>query len=72
MIYTRITSYFPDGRFTTCEHLYLGNSHTDAILRFRKEYPEHKDCIVIAETYDSDDKKNKSHFAACVRCGCVH
>jgi hypothetical protein len=27
---------------------------------------------VVAEYYDSDDKKNASHFAACIRCGCVH
>ena len=72
MIYTRIRSYFPDGKFTGCEHLYSGDSHTDAIIRFRKAYPEHKDCIVIAETYDSENEKHKEHFAACVRCGCVH
>ena len=71
MIYTRIRSY-KDNQFTGCEHLYLGDSHVNALTAFRMAYPEHKDCILIAENYDSDDPKNAAHFAACVRCGCVH
>ena len=30
--------------------------------RFRKEYPEHKDCILIAETIDNKEPKYKEYF----------
>lgn len=71
MKYVRIRSYY-NGEFTSCEHLYTGTNQVDAIARFRKEYPEHDNCILIAEAYDSEKPENKSHFAACVNCGCVH
>ena len=71
MIYIRIKSYL-NGQFTNCEHLYLGNNQVKALERFRKEYPEHRNCILIAETYDSEAEKNKEHFNVCLRCGCVH
>lgn len=70
MKYTRVTSYYQDGRFTTCEHLYLGSDQQKALERFRAEYPAHSNCIIVAEPYESDE--NKEHFAACLRCGCVH
>lgn len=69
MLY-RITSYYPDGRFTTCEHIYLAGDSSAALSRFRREYPEHDACIVLAEEYDPNS--NPEHFAACLRCGCVH
>ena len=72
MEFVRIRTYFTGGKFTGCEHLYLGNSQTKAIEKFRREYPEHNECIVVAETYNSEDQKNKEHFEACSRCGCVH
>lgn len=71
MLYTRIKSY-QNGVFTNCEHLYLGSNQSTALERFRSEYPEHKDCILIAESYDSEEECNKEHFKACLRCGCVH
>lgn len=70
MKYIRITSH-KDGRLLA-EHLYFTDSQVKAIERFRKEYPEHHDCIVVAENYESDDPKHKEHFNACLRCGCVH
>ena len=70
MKFIRITSHRE--RELLAEHLYLTDSHVKAIERFRKEYPEHKDCIVIAEDYDSDDPKNEEHFRICMNCGCVH
>ena len=70
MLYTRIKSY-NNGEFTGCEHLYLGNNHVKAMMRFKKEYPEHKNCILVAETYDSEEEKNKEHFTSCLYCGCV-
>ena len=69
MKYIRVKSYF-NGEFTSCEHLYLGNNQVDALERFRKEYPEHDKCILIAENYESEE--HKEHFASCLRCGCVH
>ena len=70
MKYVRMRSYLTTGEFTGCEHLYLGDNHVKALDWFHREYPEHNDCIVIAETYDSEE--NAEHFAACKRCGCVH
>ena len=71
MLYTRIKSYH-NGEFTSCEHLYLGTNQVKALERFRNEYPEHKECILVAQTYDSEAEENKEHFQACLRCGCVH
>ena len=71
MLYTRIKSYL-NGKFTGCEHLYMGNNHVKSLDRFRKEYPEHKDCILIAETIDNEDQKYKEYFQVCLNCGCVH
>lgn len=68
MKYVRITSHL-DGKLLA-EHLYFTDSQVKAIDRFRKEYPEHKDCIVVAENYESDE--NKEHFRVCINCGCVH
>jgi len=68
----RIRTYYPGGRFTGCEHLYKGDIQVDAIARFRKEYPEHSECIVIAEDYDCEDPKNAEHFRACKLADCVH
>lgn len=70
MEFVRIRSYYQDGRFTSCEHLYCGNDQVKALERFRKEYPEHDNCIVVAEHYESDE--NAEHFKACLNCGCVH
>jgi len=72
MMYVRIKSYYQDGKFTGCEQLYFGNDQVKAIERFRKDYPAHNECILVAENYDSEDPKNKEHFAVCVRCGCVN
>ena len=72
MEFIRVRSYLQTGEFTGCEHLYLGNRQDIALDRFSRDYPEHKDCIIVAEYYDSEDEKNKEHFNACMRCGCVH
>ena len=72
MIFTRVRSYYQNGKFTSCEQLYYGNNQVTALERFRNDYPEHNNCILVAETYDSDDEKNKEHFAICKRCGCVN
>lgn len=66
----RITSHWNNE--LVAEQLYFTDSQTTAIERFRKEYPEHGNCIVIAENYDSEKPENKEHFKACLRCGCVN
>ena len=66
----RIRSYYPDGSFTSCEHIYLESDQQKALERFRKEYPEHDCCIVVAEDYDPDE--NPEHYRMCKECGCVH
>ena len=70
--YVRVKSYYQDGRFTSCEHLYFGNNQVKALERFRAEYPEHDSCILVAETIDADAPENREYFAVCFRCGCVH
>ena len=69
MTFTRIRSYYSDGRFTGCEHIYARDEQK-VIDWFRKEYPEHRDCTVVAEEYDPE--VNPDHFKACKRCSCVH
>lgn len=71
MKYVRIRSYH-NSEFTGCEHLYMGNNQVEALARFCKEYPEHDNCILIAEYFDSEKPENKPIFEAFVRCGCVH
>lgn len=66
----RIKSYYPDGRFTGCEHIYTAGNSSEALARFRGAYPEHDSCIVTAQEYDPAE--SPEHFAACLRCGCVH
>ena len=69
--FTRIKSYFRDGSFTGCEHVYA-RSQGIALEMFRKEYPEHKDCILIAETIEEDMDNQSEWFKACQKAGCVH
>lgn len=68
MKYIRITSR-KNGTLLA-EQLYFGSDQTKAILRFLAEYPEHQNCVVIAEPYNSED--NPKHFDVCLRCGCVN
>lgn len=70
MKFVRVRSYYPDGRFTSCEQLYRGNDQVKALEKFRAVYPEHDKCILVAECYDSDE--NAEHFAVCCKCGCVN
>lgn len=69
MLYTRIKSY-SNGKFTGCEQLYSTINQSIALQKFRADYPGHKECLLIAETYDSE--KNKEHFEICKSCGCVN
>ena len=69
MMFTRIRSYAPDGKFTGCEHIYARGLR-EAIAWFREDYPAHKHCTVVAEEYDPDECPE--HFKACSECGCVH
>lgn len=68
MEYTRIKSY-KDGKFTGCEHIYARDK-AKALEMFREEYTAHKDCIIVAESYDPSE--NPEHFRICLACGCVH
>ena len=71
MKFVRIRSY-QNQEFTSCEHVYAGDDHVKALERFRREYPEHDKCILIAETVDEDIDNPSEWFQACSRCGCVH
>lgn len=72
MEFIRIRTFYKDGRPTSCDHLYVGNNRQKAFKRFLKDYPEHKDCIILAEDYDSEDSKNEDDFKIYSNCGCVH
>lgn len=66
---TRITSFY-EGRLVA-EHIYA-RDQVKALEWFRRDYPEHNKCIVVAEDYDENDPKNAEHFRVCSDCGCVH
>ncbi len=67
MILMRVKSYLPSGEFTTCEQLYAVESRQKALERFRREYPEHKECVLVAEEYDTDDPKNAEYLRLWLR-----
>lgn len=69
--FTRIRSYYQNGEFTGCEHVYA-RSQQKALEWFRKDYPEYKDCILVAEVIEEDLDNPSEWFKACSRCGCVH
>ena len=71
MMYVRITSYYQSGKFTSCEHLYPGNDQVKALERFRKDFPHHNDCILVAETISDEDSKYEEYIHTCWKCGCV-
>ena len=64
--FVRVES-FCDGKLV-CEQLYLGDNHVKALVRFRKSYPEHDKCILVAETIDGNDPKNEEYIRTCIRC----
>ena len=72
MMFTRIVSR-AKGKYLA-EHLYLqrgtADDKIDALTRFLREYPEHRNCDLTLETYDSEI--NSDHYKACSSCGCVH
>ena len=55
MILTRVKSYLQSGEFTTCEQIYVTTNQQEALDKFKRTYPEHKDCILVAEYIDSND-----------------
>lgn len=70
MKYIRIRSY-NEGHLAA-EHAYIGDNQVKSIERFRNEYPEHANCIVVAETIDDQDPNWKEWFRVARNCGCVH
>ena len=70
MKYVRIKSVL-NGKLLA-DHAYFGNDHCKALERFRREYPEHGECVLIAETIDDDDHKYTEWFKAARNCDCVH
>lgn len=64
MLCTYVKCYKEDGTFTGYEHLYPENSHANALARCRKENPEFEHCNLVAQTYDTEDPKNRAHFQA--------
>lgn len=72
MKYIRIKSYYQSGEFTFAEQLYTTDSQVKALEWFRKDYPSHDGCILVAETIDGDDPENREYIEVCRRCGCIN
>ncbi len=70
MKYVRTQSFF-QGKLMA-EHLYYGDDQVRALEMFRREYPEHDSCIVVASTIDSNDPKWQEYISVCHRCGVVN
>lgn len=70
MKYVRVRSYL-DNKLIA-DHAYGGDNQSNALSRFRKEYPEHDKCILIAETIDDTDPKYSEWFRVARNCDCVH
>lgn len=68
----RIKSYYRNGQFTGCEHVYFASNQAKALERFIKEYPEHSECIRIAETVQEDLDNPSDWLKAVSNCGCLH
>lgn len=63
---SRVKAYL-NGKFTTFEMIYLTDSHSEALHRFRTEFPNMNECILICETLDSE--RDKEFIYTCVKCG---
>ena len=72
MTYIRIRSYYLDGTFTGCEHLYMTDSFRVASERFLREYPEHKNCSLEISFVHDDIPEEKEYIDVCRRCGVIH
>ena len=59
--FTRVTSHY-DGR-TLTERIYACDQ-VEAIERFRRAYPEQKDCILVAEDFHPEDPANEDYLKA--------
>lgn len=71
MEYTRIRTYDPKNgsKWTGLEHLYSTNDQAKALERFKRDYPEHKEMIAVAEHYNSEE--DPRHYRACLQCGVI-
>ena len=67
MKFVRVRSYLQSGELAA-EQLYLGENQYEALERFRRDYPEHQNCVLVAETVDGDDPKNEEYIRVCIGC----
>ena len=65
---TRVKAYL-NGEFTTFEIVYFTDSHAEALHKFRVEFPNMNECILIAETLNTENEKDNRFIETCVKCG---
>lgn len=71
MKFIRVKSYH-NGKFTGAEWLCFGDNQVKALERCRSYYPEHNDCVFIAETIDDSEPKWKEYVKVCNRCSVLY
>lgn len=69
MVGTRIKSYYKEQ--LVGDVLFPCDNQTMALDKYRRYHPEMKDCILVAESYDTDAPENKEHLQAFIKCGCI-
>lgn len=72
MTYIRIKSYYKNGTFTGCEHLYTCDDYRKAEERFYREYPTHRNCWLEVSFIKDDDPEWAEYIKVCYRCGVVN
>ena len=53
------------------DHIYMGDDQVKALDRYRRDFPDHNDCICVAETINDEDPTLAEFFAVHYRCGCA-
>lgn len=63
---TRVKAYI-NGNFSGFEMVYFTENQAEALQRFRKEFPNMQNYILVAETLETE--KDSDFIDLCYRCG---
>lgn len=64
----KVQSY-RNGEFTGTERIYQNMNQAQALEAFRKEYPDHADCLLTGNYCDEMDEKTADSISTCNKCG---
>lgn len=56
---THITAYL-DGN--AINHVICPDSHAESLAKYRRMFPEHKDCILVAKTIEPTEEVLNAYF----------